>query len=52
MTPTSNDIMWLLINGHAETRDWARSELLKGGFTQEVVDDLEAHRDELKELGR
>lgn len=48
MNMTSRDVIWLLINGHAESRDWARLELLKGGFTQEVVDDLEAHRDELK----
>ena len=52
MNPTSLDIIWLLINGHPETRDWAYLELLKSGFTREVVDDLEAHRDELKDPRR
>lgn len=52
MPVTSPNIIWLLINGSPESRDWAYLELLKGGFTREVVDDLEAHRDELKDYRR
>lgn len=49
MPVTSLNVIWLLINGSPEFCDWAYLELLKCGFTREVVDDLEAHRDELKD---
>jgi hypothetical protein len=49
MNPGSLDVIWLLVNGSEEDHAWARAEMRKGGFAQEVVDDLESHRDELKE---